>query len=110
MKKSRLDYYSHIFSKKTISVVYIVVFAVAISCTSALYIPSARQETSTTSLSELKLGRKLYIQKCGSCHTLFLPEKYTKQEWNHWLDEMEPLVSMNTSEKERIFKYLTKGK
>jgi hypothetical protein len=30
---------------------------------------------------ELKKGSKLYIQKCGNCHNLILPSKYTQAEW-----------------------------
>ena len=31
---------------------------------------------------ELKEGSKLYIQKCGNCHNLILPSKYTAAEWD----------------------------
>lgn len=33
------------------------------------------------SYEELKAGSKLYIQKCGNCHNLILPSKYTQAEW-----------------------------
>jgi hypothetical protein len=30
---------------------------------------------------ELKEGSKLYVLKCGNCHNLILPSKYTAAEW-----------------------------
>lgn len=79
------------------------------SCTSALYKPTASHETATASLAQLQAGRKAYVQKCGSCHTLFLPEKYTKQEWKHWLSEMQEEAKLDTLQKQQILLYLTKG-
>jgi len=80
------------------------------SCKSALYIPDESQVSSATSLQEMKAGRKLYVQKCAGCHTLYLPEKYSKTEWQHFLSEMQVKASVNNSEKELILKYLLKGK
>jgi len=98
MKKFSLDYCFHICYKKTITIIIFIVISVSISCSSALY-----------SLSQLQAGRKLYVQKCGSCHTLVLPEKHTKEEWQHLLDEMQLKASINNIEKEKILLYLTKG-
>jgi hypothetical protein len=32
-------------------------------------------------LQELKDGYKLYVDKCGGCHNLYTPSKFTKSEW-----------------------------
>lgn len=109
MKKSSLDYYSRICFNKTRMLVFFVLAAAAYSCSSALYIPQANQQTSLASLGEMQAGRKLYVQKCGGCHTLYLPEKYTKTQWQHTLNEMATKASIDTLEKKLIFKYLTKG-
>jgi hypothetical protein len=109
MKKFSSGCCFSICSKPVITLLVIVLFNVALSCTSALYIPAAGQETATASLAELQAGRKLYVQKCGGCHTLFLPEKYTKQEWQLWVSEMAPKVAMDSAEKDQVLKYLTKG-
>jgi hypothetical protein len=109
MKKFSSDCFSPTCSKQVITLLVFIVFAAAISCTSALYIPVAGQETVTASLTELLAGRKLYAHKCGGCHTLFLPEKYTKQEWHLWVSEMAPKVAMDSIEKDQVLKYLTKG-
>jgi hypothetical protein len=110
LKKYSSDCSSRICFNKTVLVIGLICFSVAFSCTSALYIPTATYETPNASLSELQVGRKSYIQKCGSCHTLYLPEKYTKQEWQLWVDKMTLKVSMDSLEKEQILKYLTKGR
>ncbi len=110
MKKYSLDCYSRICFNKQILIVCLIGLTVAFSCTSTLYIPSSSQETTAASLSELQAGRKFYIQKCAGCHTLYLPEKYTKAEWHQWVEKMTIKVSMDTFEKEQILKYLSKGK
>ena len=110
MKKFSSGYSSRICSKKTILVVFLLCFTIAFSCTSALYIPSTANETAIASLSELQAGRKSYIRKCGNCHTLYMPEKYTEAEWHHWVDKMTLKVHLDTLEKEQILKYLNKGK
>lgn len=109
MKKFSSGCCSRICSKQKITVLLLIVFSAAISCTSALYIPVSDQETTTASLTELQAGRKLYVHKCGGCHTLFLPEKYTKQEWQVWVSEMAPKVAMDSTEERLVLKYLTKG-
>lgn len=110
MKKFSLDCFSLMYSKKTTSIIILVIAVVTFACSSALYVPAANQETASASLSELQAGRKLYVQKCGGCHALFLPEKYTKAEWNHWMIEMETKAKIDTLEKEKILKYLNKGR
>ncbi|MFZ4590834.1 MAG: hypothetical protein ACOYN6_07535 [Ignavibacteria bacterium] len=80
------------------------------SCTSALYEPGLKEVKDEVLLSELKEGRKKYIQKCGSCHNLYLPEKYTKTEWEDWLGKMEKRAKLSEKDKSVIFKYLTYGK
>ena len=109
MKRSSFAYYSHIISKKPIAAIILIVSVIVFSCTSVLYIPEASSATSKAGLAELQEGRNLYTHKCGSCHTLYLPEKHTKQEWRHWIDKMQPKAKLDTIEKEKIFLYMTKG-
>jgi mono/diheme cytochrome c family protein len=109
MKKFSLEYCFHTCSKNTIAILSLFVFAVVLSCSTALYVPTAGDETVSASLVEMQAGRKLYVQKCGSCHSLFLPEKYNKQQWEHFLNEMQQKASINNDEKEQILKYLSKG-
>ena len=110
MKKFSSDCCSRICFNQLISLLFLIVFTTAISCASALYIPVTGQETATASLTELQAGRKIYVHKCGGCHSLYLPEKYTKQEWQQLVSEMAPKVAMDSIEKSQVLKYLIKGK
>ena len=83
--------------------------AIAFSCSPALYVPTLSQQTASASLTQLQAGRALYVEKCGSCHALVLPEKHSKQEWKHFLDEMQQKASINDPQKEQILMYLSKG-
>jgi hypothetical protein len=65
--------------------------------------------TPNTSIDELREGRTAYINKCGGCHSLIVPEKYSSKEWKEWVDRMDSKVKITETEKERILKYLTKG-
>lgn len=97
-------------SDKSVLVVWLVCISFAFSCASALYIPSVSHETPDAGLSELKAGRESYIRKCGSCHTLYLPERYNKQEWKGWMEKMVVKVAVDSLEKDQILKYLYKGR
>jgi hypothetical protein len=53
---------------------------------------------------ELKAGSKLYIQKCGNCHNLILPSKYTQAEWEkeYLTKEFEKAKVESKDEKKQI--------
>ena len=87
-----------------------------LSCTkdpsgsSSLYVPTSADVTANATLQELTDGRALYINNCGQCHSLYLPDNYTPSQWSVILDQMAPNTSMNASEVGLVRKYLTRGK
>ncbi len=87
----------------------VVIVSVTAACTSALYIPDAINTPYTASMLDLQAGRKLYIGKCGSCHSLYLPEKYNPEKWTILVDSMTKKADVNPEEKKLIIGYLTKG-
>lgn len=98
------------FSSRFIaSSVTVLLIVLVFACGTALYMPTVNQETSNASLKDLKDGRAAYINKCGGCHTLIVPEKYTEKDWSLWVDRMEAKASITPAEKEAIVKYLSKG-
>ena len=110
MKRFSSDFFSRMFSNRfTASCVAVLTIVLVFACGTALYIPTVNQETSNVSLRDLKDGRAAYINKCGGCHALIIPEKYTKNDWSLWVDRMEPKASITPTEKEQIVKYLSKG-
>lgn len=108
-KKINVDFYSPMYSKmkKTIGISMLLVLLIA--CTSALYIPTKENVSPKADLEQLKEGRALYVNKCSSCHSLYLPEKYKKTQWRKWVDKMAPKAQISNAEKEKIYQYLTKG-
>ena len=109
MKKSRSGCSSPSCSRKTATLLLVTLIVLMVSCSSALYMPTVGQQTESASLEQMLEGRKLYVKKCGSCHALILPEKHTKPEWEHYLNEMQQKASIDNTEKEQILKYLTRG-
>jgi mono/diheme cytochrome c family protein len=57
-------------------------------------------------------GRRMYLAKCTSCHAEYAPSKYTPEQWQAALDEMEKQKRIHLSADERalILSYLTSGR
>jgi len=110
MKKFKLDYFSPMLFKKIKQfgpAILMTVFFV--SCSSAMYIPKESSLISQEELIELRKGRALYINKCGSCHTLFLPEKYTAVQWKIQVEKMVPKTNLTSKETAEILQYVSKN-
>jgi len=94
------------FSKKLISILLLVVLLIY-KCSSSLYNPTISDaRRSGNSIDLLIAGRKTYITSCGSCHSLYLPEQYTKTEWRVTLDSMQKRAKITEDEKNIILQYL----
>jgi hypothetical protein len=74
------------------------------SCSSQLYIPI--EDVNTVSLSDLKIGREIYVKKCSSCHQLHLPNQYSEKVWSANLNEMQTRAKISDGEKQLIYQYL----
>jgi hypothetical protein len=95
------------FSKLKIFSIVIITVVFIYKCSTALYIPTiVEAQKSGISLDTLLIGREMYVNNCGSCHSLFLPEQYTKSEWREHLDRMQLRSGINDRQKEVILKYL----
>ena len=93
------------FSKQTL-IIFAVILLIS-GCVSSLYIPKQEDAiSSNTSLEILKTGRELYVNKCGSCHNLYLPSLYDFQRWNSVVDKMQKRSKIDDNQKELIIKYL----
>lgn len=96
-------------SKKRKIVISFAVIALIVACKSVLYVPTEANVSKNANLVQLQKGRELYINKCGSCHTLFAPEKYNKTEWAKWVNRMAPKAKLSEEQKLLVQAYLTKG-
>lgn len=85
----------------------LVTIVLVVACSSALYIPtSADADRAGSSTGQLMIGRNLYINKCGSCHNLHLPEQYTKKQWLKEMPEMQKKAKITEEESKQITSFL----
>jgi len=97
-------------SKKQIRAwVLILLSGLVLACSTSLYIPGESPLISKETLSALQKGRAIYINKCSSCHTLYLPEKYSTSEWRFQTAKMAVKAKLTDHEEELILRYLTKN-
>ncbi len=78
------------------------------ACSPALYIPSMADATRTgISADSLLIGRKLYVNHCGSCHNLHLPEQYTRTHWEEEIYFMKCKAKLTENEAKLITQFVT---
>ena len=109
MKKFNVAYYSHMHYKNKKIALLLLVIVTLVACKSALYIPVTENIAKNANIDELVKGRASYINKCSSCHSLYLPEKFTKEEWTKNVDKMAPKAKITNQEKKLILAYVIKG-
>lgn len=94
-------------------ILFITGTAIALTgCSSQLYNPLPEQmiyakktwpEADSTYLYK---GLNLYRNKCGNCHYLYKPHKYSSDQWNHILPEMKKEAKLADEEYKRIYIYV----
>jgi hypothetical protein len=81
-------------------------------CATALFVPNeemasqAAQEWPGTTLADLQLGRRCYLENCAACHNLHLPSEFPAERWAIILEKMQPKAHINDQKKELILHYL----
>jgi hypothetical protein len=94
--------------------IIILILGFSVSCkkntASDLYIPTASDVTATATLQELQDGRTLYMNNCGSCHSLYSPDDFSANAWNSIMSSMANKTRMSSSEVNLVKKYVTRGK
>ena len=95
-------------SKKTATAFILFGSMLVYQCSVALQVPTEREaQKAGTSLETLVKGRDMYIRKCGSCHSLYLPEKLTAAQWLTSMEKMQKRSKINQEQKEMILKFLS---
>jgi hypothetical protein len=56
--------------------------------------------------SQAYQGESLYELKCGRCHLVYAPQKYSPEEWKTVMKEMGPLSGLNEETEKAIITYL----
>jgi mono/diheme cytochrome c family protein len=54
----------------------------------------------------LRHGYELYINKCGSCHTLYRPTKFREEKWMKEVPNMGDSAHLTNAETETILRYV----
>jgi hypothetical protein len=110
LKKFNSDYSSPMHSKNRKRIGWVMLPAgLVLACSTALYVPRESARVSKEELKEMQQGRTAYISKCGSCHSLVLPEKYNAGEWKALVKRMAPKAHLAPQEESEILKYVTKN-
>lgn len=66
----------------------------------------AERHGQVTTLPALKLGRKLYISRCASCHDLNAPEHLSPREWPETVRRMADDSRITPDQERAITQYL----
>lgn len=89
---------------------YLLVFILVLlfaACGTALYVPTqADAEHTGLPADTLLMGRKLYVDHCGSCHNLYLPEQFSKQHWIKEIPEMRQKAKISEEEARLIRNFI----
>ncbi len=106
MKSLKQGFCSRMFFNRKIIFSGLVSAIALASCAPALYKPRPEHASGNAKYEDLVKGRSLYVNSCGSCHTLHLPEQYTEKVWIENLDEMQERAKITDQEKTLILTYL----
>jgi mono/diheme cytochrome c family protein len=86
----------------------IVLSVVIVACSANKFLPADQQLTQMQqkvpgiTVENARAGYKLYAGKCGGCHKLYRPDKYTIAQWNNILVKMFPKAKVSTDEQMKL--------
>ena len=78
----------------------------AVPAPTAKNVEYAGRHGQVTTLSALKVGRKLYISRCSSCHGLKDPKSLTPEDWPEMVGRMAENAKVNPDQQRAITQYL----
>ena len=81
-------------------------FTKALLVTSEEYIDKSTLTTFNTTIEDLKNGQNIYISKCGNCHYLYRPIRFSEEKWRHEMPEMSVKSKISNEQQALILKYL----
>jgi hypothetical protein len=96
---------------KSLSITLALVLLIS-NCKPLLTIPSELDEKRALKVwpdykeGELKSGHSMYINSCGSCHSLKLPTQYKPEKWPKYVASMAKRAKINENQTIIITRYL----
>ena len=70
----------------------------------------AKQNWRDASLTQLSEGYNLYKNKCGSCHYLYRPNKFSEEKWKQKIPEMGKKAKLDSTQVQLITRYILTAK
>ncbi len=87
--------------------IILVAVVILCACSPALYLPTINDASRAgISTDSLIAGRTLYINHCGSCHNLHLPEQFTQAHWEKVMPEMKRKTKISEEEAKLISSFV----
>ncbi len=87
---------------------FLLLISLIVSCAPALYIPTlADAQIAGVTTESLVTGRKVYVDNCSNCHSLYRPEHFTKNEWAKVMPVMQKKAKIDNEQRKMIVKYLS---
>lgn len=81
-------------------------------CASSLLLPNNEDAQRSQllwedmNLEKLQAGHALYINKCGKCHYLYRPQRFTEGQWLKKLPDMKKEAKLDSNQYELISRYI----
>jgi hypothetical protein len=69
-------------------------------------VSSAGKRWAGTDSTALHQGYELYVNKCGACHALYRPSKFTEGKWTKEVPDMATRAHITPEQSEMILRYL----
>ena len=91
----------------TTLIISLLVFACSHKTATIVTTTVAKTSSATVTNEQYADGDKIFKMKCGRCHALKNPGKYTLQEWTKWLDKMAPKARLNDDQKAQVFNFVS---
>ncbi|MBI2967785.1 MAG: hypothetical protein HYY40_08225 [Bacteroidetes bacterium] len=69
-------------------------------------VPPAKEKWNDVTFEQLSQGYKLYTTKCGKCHYLHKPDKFSEGKWREGIEMVQDKAKIDSLQKELIIRYL----
>lgn len=66
----------------------------------------AKNRWADSNMEALKVGRHLYIDKCGKCHYLYRPSKFSEEKWLKEIPDMQKKAKIDSAQVALILRYI----
>lgn len=73
-------------------------------------VASAQKHWSDATHAQLSEGYTTYKNKCGSCHYLYRPDKFSAEKWKHEIFEMSSKIKLDSTQIDLITRYILTAK